>query len=153
MLQDRRKAEHNGMPLGQVSILTSKRKLYPKALGWNLYPPLPKRIAPKPKSPNICVNNMSQSFENGLDQIQVIIKGLYMASLCGGILVLLTIPWLFLRTECYALHNSIIPLEESTYNALMFLLFGIFKMFIMVFLLLPAIGLHIALAQYQKSHW
>ena len=48
-----------------------------------------------------------------------------------SIFLLLSIPWLFLRAEFYTLHNSIIPLEESTYNALMFLLLGMLKLFVM----------------------
>lgn len=94
---------------------------------------------------------MNQNEQDKWEILAIIIRGLYLASLGGTIFLLLSIPWLFLRAEFYTLHNSIIPLEESTYNALMFLLLGMLKLFVIVFLLLPAVGLHLALARHRKS--
>jgi hypothetical protein len=95
---------------------------------------------------------MNQRDEKKLEVLEVIVKGLYWASLCGGILLLLSIPWLFLNDLSYALHNSFIPLDRPTYNALMFLILAELKLFIFVFLLFPAIGLHIALVRYRSAN-
>ncbi len=93
---------------------------------------------------------MSDMKNEKFEFLWLIMKGLYWASLSGGILLLLSIPWLFLNDQAYGLHNSLIPLERPTYNALMFLIISELKLFIIVFLLLPAIGLHIALARHLR---
>ncbi len=94
---------------------------------------------------------MSDLKDERFEYFWLIIKGLYWASLCGGMLLLLSIPWLFLNDLAYALHNSFIPLDRPTYNALMFLILAELKLFIFVFLLFPAIGLHIALARHLRA--
>ena len=81
----------------------------------------------------------------------LIIKGLYWAGFGGGLLLLLCIPWLLLNDQAYALHNFFISLERPTYNALMFLILSELKLFLLVFLVLPAIGLHIALCRHLKA--
>ncbi len=90
---------------------------------------------------------MTKSDNEKLELLWLITKALYRASLAGFLLMIVSLPLLFMTDQIYALHNSIISLERPTYNALIFGFFAALKILILVFLLLPAIGLHWTIAK------
>jgi hypothetical protein len=93
------------------------------------------------------VNNVN---DEKLEFLWLIVKALYRASGIGFVLLLSFLPFLFMTDQTYAYHNSIIPMERLTYNALMFRIFAEMKIVIIVLLLLPAIGLHWTLAKQRR---
>ena len=93
------------------------------------------------------MNNVN---DEKLEFLWLIVKALYRASGIGFVLLLSFLPFLFMTDQTYAYHNSIIPMERLTYNALMFRIFAEMKIVIIVLLLLPAIGLHWTLAKQRR---
>ena len=94
------------------------------------------------------MNNVN---DEKLDLLWLIVKALYRASGIGFALLLGFLPFLFITDQTYAYHNSIVPMERLTYNALMFRIFAEMKIVIIVFLLLPAVGLHWTLAKQRRA--
>jgi len=85
-----------------------------------------------------------------LESPWLIVKALYRASGIGFVLLVAFLPFLFITDQTYTYHNSIVPMDRLTYNALMFLIFAEMKILIIVFLLLPAVGLHWTLANQRR---
>ena len=83
--------------------------------------------------------------------IWLVVKALYRSSGIGFVLLLGFLPFLFMTEQIYAYHNSIVPMERLTYNALMFRIVAEMKILIIVFLLLPAVGLHWTVAKQRRA--
>ena len=86
--------------------------------------------------------SMAETSNEKLEPLWLITKALYRASLVGFLLTIAFLPLLFITDRTYALHNAIVPLERTTYNAMMFGSLALLKTLVIVFLFLPAIGLH-----------
>ena len=81
----------------------------------------------------------------------LIVKALYKAGGIGFALLLGFLPFLFITDQTYAYHNSIVPMERLTYKPLMFRILAEMKVLIIVFLILPAVGLHWTLAKQRRA--
>ncbi|MBA63687.1 MAG: hypothetical protein CMJ76_15130 [Planctomycetaceae bacterium] len=93
---------------------------------------------------------MTDAHDEKLDQLWLITKALYRASLAGFLLLLVWTPFTLILDQLYALHNAIIPLQRTTYNAMMFGFLALFKTLVIVFLFLPAVGLHRTIIKQRK---
>ena len=94
---------------------------------------------------------MTDVNDQKLETLWLIVKSLYRASVVGFLILIAFLPFLFMTDFTYAYHNSIIPMDRPTYNATMFYLYAEMKIFIIVFLFLPAVGLHWTLAKQRRT--
>ena len=94
---------------------------------------------------------MTDNSNEKLDHLWLWTKALYRGSFLGFLLTLLFLPFLFMIDQTYTWHNAILPLERTTYNAMMFGSVALLKILVIVFLLLPAMGLHWTIVKQQRQ--
>ena len=94
---------------------------------------------------------MTDNSNEKLDHLWLLTKALYRGSFLGFLLTLLFLPFLFMIDQTYTWHNAIVPLERTTYNAMMFGSVAILKILVIVFLLLPAMGFHWTIVKQQRQ--
>lgn len=78
----------------------------------------------------------------------MIVGVLYRSAAIGfALMILSAVPVLLLTDQVYAIHNWLIAIERPAYNLMMFRLLGEMKILVLVFFLIPAMGLHWTLAR------
>ena len=95
---------------------------------------------------------MTDNRNEKIDHLWLLTKALYRGSFLGFLLTLLFLPFLFMTDQTYVWHNAIVPLEKTTYNAMMFGSLAFLKTLVIVFLLLPAMGLHWTIVKQRRAH-
>ena len=93
---------------------------------------------------------MISNEDKNFDTPWLIVKSLYRASVLGFLIVTLYLPLVFMSDQIYPIHNAIISIDRLTYNAMMFEALIDMKTMVVVFLLLPAMGLHWTLCKEQS---
>jgi hypothetical protein len=94
---------------------------------------------------------MTNHQEKNFDTPWLIVKSLYRASVLGFLIVTLYTPLVFMSDQIYPIHNAIISVDRLTYNAMMFEALIDMKTMVVVFLFLPAMGLHWTLRKEQAK--
>lgn len=82
----------------------------------------------------------------------LLVGTLYRSAVIGfAFMILSAVPVLFFTDEVYAIHNSFMSMERNAYNLMMFRLLGEMKILVLIFFLVPAMGLHWTLAQSRSQ--
>lgn len=82
----------------------------------------------------------------------LVVGVLYRSAAIGfAVMTLSAVPVLLLTDQIYAIHNWLIAIERPAYNLMMFRLLGEMKILVLVFFLIPAIGLHWTLAKARQN--
>ena len=63
---------------------------------------------------------MTDNSNEKMNNLWLLTKALYRGSFLGLLLTLLFLPFLFMIDQTYTWHNATVPLERTTYNAMMF---------------------------------
>ena len=94
---------------------------------------------------------MISNEEKNFDTPWLIVKSLYRASVLGFLILTLCLPLVLMSDQLYPIHNAILSMDRLTYNAMMFQTLIEMKTMVIVFLLLPAMGLHWTLRKEQAG--